>query len=149
MHVTQPTLVGMVVYAKDIEKVATFYQRTLSLLVLEKQPGFIVVGDVHLEIAVVRLPEALAKETHISVPPHVREETPLKFSFLVDDLDRAHIEAIAAGGGTKAVAAAWRWRGQLHLEAYDPEGNVVQFRRRDAEPSDAAEPLQQAADEQR
>ncbi|MBB3103530.1 VOC family protein [Azomonas macrocytogenes] len=132
MSVAPPVLARMVIYAKDIKKVATFYKRTLSLLVLEEEPGFVIVGDVDLEIAVVKMPEALANEVHISVPPRVREETPMKFSFLVEDLDRVRSAATAAGGGAKPIAAAWQWRGQLHLDGHDPEGNVVQFRKRDA-----------------
>jgi predicted enzyme related to lactoylglutathione lyase len=117
-----------VVYAKDIGKVAAFYQRTLCLALIEADPGFVLVGDAHLEIAVVRMSETRARETQVSRPPQVREDTALKFSFLVDDFARVHREAVAAGGGTKRVAAAWSWRGQLHLDGYDPEGNVVQFR---------------------
>ncbi len=122
----------MVVYAKDIAKVAAFYQRTLCLSVIEAEPRFIVVGNAHCEIAVVRMPEARARDTQVLVPPQVREGTALKFSFLVDDFERVHREAAAAGGGTKRVTAAWSWRGQIHLDGYDPEGNVVQFRKPEA-----------------
>jgi len=116
------------VYAQDIERVAEFYRRTLSRPVLEREPGFVVVGDASLEVAVVRMAEALAKETPLSTPPRVRRDTALKASFLVADLEHARAEAEAAGGATKPVRAAWEWRGQLHLDGHDPEGNVVQFR---------------------
>ena len=128
MSALPPVPAMMVVYAKDIAKVAAFYQRTLGLSVIEAEPKFVVVGDAHLEIAVVRMPGARARDTQILVPPQVREGTALKFSFLVDDFERVHREAVAAGGGTKRVTAAWSWRGQIHLDGYDPEGNIVQFR---------------------
>ncbi len=67
---------------------------------------------------------------NISVPPVVRDGTPIKCSFWVENLQHVKTEAEAAGGATKPVSAAWRWRGQLHLDGHDPEGNVVQFRTR-------------------
>lgn len=132
MSVTRPVLTSFVIYAKDIDKVAAFYERTLRLSAIERERTFILVGKKDLEVAVVQVPEELAKEIDISNPPRIREETPLKLSFLVDDLSHVHAEAKAAGGGTKPIGSAWEWRGQLHLDGHDPEGNVVQFRKPDA-----------------
>ena len=132
MSAVPPVPAIMVVYAKDIAKVAAFYQRTLCLSVIETEARFVVVGDAHREVAIVRVPEARARVIQVSNPPQVREGTALKFSFLVDDFERVHREAVAAGGGTKRVTAAWSWRGQIHLDGYDPEGNVVQFRKPEA-----------------
>jgi hypothetical protein len=127
-----PVLVNSVIYAKDIRKVSEFYKRTLSLSVLEETINFIAVGDVDVEIIITKIPETLAKNIYSSIPPDVREKAMVKCSFLVEDLSHVQDEAVAAGGGTKPLAAAWRWRGQLHLDGHDPEGNVVQFRTRDA-----------------
>lgn len=132
MKRNSPVVASLVIYAKDIAEVATFYERTLCLSTLEFEPGFVIVGNSIVEIAVVQMPEAIAKDVHISVPPYVREETPLKLSFLVNDLEHVHAEAVATGGDTKPIENAWRWRGQLHLDGHDPEGNVVQFRKADA-----------------
>jgi predicted enzyme related to lactoylglutathione lyase len=133
-----PVRSSSVIYAKDIRKVAAFYQRTLGLSALEDDADFVLVGDEGLQIAVVKMPDDIAKDVQIATPPIAREETPIKCSFLVEDLDRVHAEAHASGGGTRPIAAAWRWRGQLHLDGYDPEGNVVQFRQRDAQSIDPA-----------
>lgn len=125
-----PLAATSVVYAKDMARVAAFYQRTLGLAEREKEPGFIVLGSGAVEISIVRIPETIARSIDIATPPEPREDTPIKCSFLVDDLERVHAEAVAAGGGTRAIAEAWRWRGQLHLDGHDPEGNLVQFRQR-------------------
>ncbi len=125
-----PVPLLVVVYAQDLERVAEFYKRTLSRPVIEHDPDFIVVGDVGLEVAIVRVSEASAKGMSVSAPHRVRMDTALKASFLVGDLDHMHNEAMATGGGTNPVSAAWEWRGQLHLDGHDPEGNVVQFRKR-------------------
>jgi hypothetical protein len=130
MERSDPTPTLIVVYARDIARVAEFYRRTVALARVAEEPDFIVVGAGELEIAVVRMSAAIARETHISVPPRLREETPIKASFRVDDLRRVEVDAGATGGGTRPLANAWRWRDQLHLDGFDPEGNRVQFRQR-------------------
>ncbi len=117
-----------VLYAKALGPVARFYQRTLALPLIEEDDEFVVLGDEALELVLVRIPDAIAASIEISTPPLLREDTPLKSSFQVDDLARVAAEAVAAGGGIKALASAWEWRGQRHLDGHDPEGNVVQFR---------------------
>ena len=119
-----------VIYAKDILRVAEFYERALRLSVIERNDEFIFMSNEAIEISVIQIPEAIGAGIHISSPPRVREETPIKCSYLVDDLSRVHAAAVASGGGSKPVTQAWLWRGNLHLDGYDPEGNVVQFRRR-------------------
>ncbi|HEY2346490.1 MAG TPA: VOC family protein [Xanthomonadaceae bacterium] len=131
MTSTPTAAVLTIVYAKDIARVAAFYRGTLSLPVLEEEAGFIVLGRDGLEIAIVRMSADAAARNEIASPPRRREQTPIKPSFLVDDFERVRAEAIAAGGDAKPLAAAWSWRGQLHLDGHDPEGNVVQFRRRE------------------
>ena len=130
MNPIRPVPALVVVYAQDIEKVARFYSETLRRPIIEREPGFVIVGDAGMEVAVVRMSDAVAKGISISAPPRVREETSIKPSFLVEDLDIASRAATAAGGGTKLASAAWQWRGQLHLDGFDPEGNAVQFRAR-------------------
>jgi catechol 2,3-dioxygenase-like lactoylglutathione lyase family enzyme len=151
---TDPAPALIVIYARDIEKVAAFYSRTLARRVVERDARFVVVGDAAVEVAIVRIPDSLVAASSLESPSHVmeetaprmrqenshrmqqetsprvREETSLKPSFLVDDLEAAVAAAAAAGGGTKPLHAAWGWRGQLHLDGHDPEGNPVQFRTR-------------------
>jgi Glyoxalase-like domain len=123
-----PSLV--VVYARDVARVAEFYRRTLSRPLIEEAPDFMVIGDARLEVVVVRMSRTIAEQSPVSTPPAVRTDTAVKASFLVEDFDHVHAHATATGGGTKPVSAAWEWRGQLHLDGHDPEGNVLQFRRR-------------------
>ncbi|MDQ8021478.1 MAG: VOC family protein [Moraxellaceae bacterium] len=120
--------VSLIIYAKDVDKVADFYTQVLSLQVLEQDAGFVLLGDATMEIAIVRMPADIAARVLITTPPELREETPLKHSFLVTDLATTRERAIAAGGGTQTPDTAWAWRGQRHLDGFDPEGNVVQFR---------------------
>lgn len=129
MSNTTPTASALtVIYAQDIARVAEFYARTLSRPIVDRDAGFVLVGDATLEVAIVQMPEALIAANPLATPPRLREDTPVKPSFLVSDLEAAAAAAVASGGGTKPLGAAWTWRGQLHLDGYDPEGNPVQLR---------------------
>lgn len=127
-----PAESSTVIYAKDLAKLAEFYRKTLSLSVREQAERYVVLGDQRVEIIIVRMADDVAAREPISDPPQLREETPIKPSFRVNDLGPLEIAAREAGGGTKARSSTWSWRGELHLDGYDPEGNVVQFRQRQA-----------------
>lgn len=120
---------SVVVYAKDIAKVAEFYRRTLSASSVEETPGFILLAGNGLELSVVRVPQQIAQTITIASPPVLREGTPVKCSFLVPSFDTVRAAAIATGGGVGPLESAWSWRGMQHLDGFDPERNVVQFRR--------------------
>ena len=119
---------SVVVYAKDIARVAEFYRLTLGVSSIEEAGGFIMLAGNGVELSVVRIPEQLASTIVIANPPVVRESTPVKLSFLVPRLDAVRAAATATGGGLDPLDSAWSWRGMLHLDGFDPEGNVVQFR---------------------
>lgn len=125
---TTATATSVVVYAKDLEKVAEFYRRTLGISAVEATPGFIVLEGRGIELNVVRVPEQIADTITIASPPVLREGTPVKCSFLVPNLDDVRVAAGATGGALGPLESAWSWHGMLHLNGFDPEGNVVQFR---------------------
>ncbi|UYB52448.1 hypothetical protein OCJ37_00295 [Xanthomonas sp. AM6] len=129
MSTSQPIHALTVIYARNIERVAGFYRNTLSLALVDQGDAFVVLGNPHYEIAVVRMAGDRARAPE-SAALHVRTEAPLKGSFLVESLEHARSAAEASGGAFKPIALAWRWRDQLHLDGHDPEGNVVQVRAR-------------------
>ncbi|WP_369935417.1 VOC family protein [Xanthomonas tesorieronis] len=127
MSASNPVHALTVVYARNIERVAEFYRKTLSLELVEQDDAFVVVGSPHYQIAVVRIAADRAPAP-VPGPLHLRTATPIKGSFLVENLEHARSAAESCGGGFKPLASAWRWRDQLHLDGHDPEGNVVQVR---------------------
>ncbi|MBN6104747.1 hypothetical protein JR064_21520 [Xanthomonas sp. CFBP 8703] len=129
MSTSHPVHALSVIYARNIEWVAEFYRKTLSLDLVEQDDAFVVVGNAHYEIAVVRMAGDRAPAPAPG-PLHVRAGTPIKCSFLVESLEHARSAAESCGGAFKPLASAWRWRDQLHLDGHDPEGNVVQVRAR-------------------
>ncbi|EKU25675.1 VOC family protein [Xanthomonas graminis] len=127
MSTSHPVHALTVIYASNIERVAEFYRKTLSLELVEQDDAFVVVGNRHYEIAVVRM-AGDRTQTLAPAPLHVRTETPIKCTVLVESLEQARSAAESCGGAFKPLASAWRWREQLHLDGHDPEGNVVQVR---------------------
>jgi putative intracellular protease/amidase/predicted enzyme related to lactoylglutathione lyase len=119
---------SLVVYAKDIQQVAAFYQRVLQLAVAEEAPSHVLLEGGGYEIVVHAIPEAIAADIVIASPPQPREETALKPSFVVADLAALREAAIATGGHLAPAETAWRWRGALVIDGWDPEGNRVQFK---------------------
>jgi predicted enzyme related to lactoylglutathione lyase len=128
MPSTPAPVLSLVVYAKDMKAVSEFYTAILDLSEAEAAADFKLLIGPGVELSVVRIPEAIASSIVVSSPPAVREETPLKFSFLVVNLSQAIVRASSAGGSFKPLESAWSWRGMRHLDGHDPEGNVVQLR---------------------
>jgi predicted enzyme related to lactoylglutathione lyase len=120
--------IHLVVYAKQAEAVARFYERILDLARVESASNFVLLAGIGYELSVVAMPEELALHVTLQSPPAPREETPLKISFLVPDIEALRHAVFSAGGSLKPSQAIWSWRGQLHLDGIDPEGNVFQLR---------------------
>jgi predicted enzyme related to lactoylglutathione lyase len=127
-----PPVVSLAVYAKDIACVSSFYAAVVGLREVERASGFILLAGPFFELAVVQVPAELAAAIHIASPPTARADTPIKPSFLVSNIEKLRREVQALGGLLKPAPAAWSWRGQLHLDGKDPEGNVFQLRQSEA-----------------
>lgn len=118
-----------VVYALDLARVAAFYEAVLGWQRTENTQSFVLLDGGACELSVVQVPPEVAAGIVLTDPPAVREHTPIKLSFAVADFEAARQAAQAGGGHLKPAAAAWAWRGCLHLDGADPEGNVFQLRR--------------------
>jgi len=118
---------GLVVFAKEKPLVSAFYQRTLGLEVVESEPSYDLLRGHGHEVLVHAIPPHFADEIEIARPPKPREETPFKPTFAVASLAEVRRAAEATGGVLKPEAAAWRFRGHVVLDGWDPEGNIVQF----------------------
>lgn len=119
---------GLVIFAKDVDKVSAFYVQTLNLSVVEAETTHRVLQRSDLELVVHSIPENIASGIAIKDPPTVRGSNPMKPVFLVADLNAVRLAAEATGGALNAAADGWEIRGTLVLDGYDPEGNVIQFK---------------------
>jgi hypothetical protein len=123
---------GLVVFAKDRERVSAFYRETLSLVVVESDPSLDLLRGDGYEVVVHAIPPQHAAEIVIAPPPAPREETSFKPTFVVANLAAVRDAATRTGGYLKPEEDAWHFRGCVVLDGWDPEGNIVQFKQHDA-----------------
>ena len=106
-----PWPLNAALYAKSAQTLAGFYAQVLALPRVDEGDSFVLLASGELELAVVQAPAVLADAIVITQPPQVREETPIKLSFLVPDIEALRPVIQRLGGGLKAPEAAWSWRG--------------------------------------
>lgn len=122
---------ALVVYAKDLPRVAAFYAGVLGLQPVQTDAAYVVLQAGEVEVVVLSIPAHIAATFTVTSPPEVREDAALKPVFFVDDLRQVRLAAERCGGWLKPPQAQWRFRGTVVLDGCDPEGNVVQFRQLD------------------
>lgn len=123
-----PLSLDAVVYAKDLPAVAEFYRQLLEVAALSEEPTHVLLPVGTGRLWVHAIPAEYAADIEISRPPRLREETPIKLSLPVASLASARRAAAATGGGVADADRAWEYQGTWHLDAWDPEGNVLQLR---------------------
>ncbi len=122
---------GLVVFAKNKKRVSAFYQQALDLSIEESAGTHDLLRGQGYEVVVHAIPRRYAAEIQIAKPPVAREDTPFKPTFVVKDLEAVRRAALKTGGYLKPAEGAWRFRGCVVLDGWDPEGNVVQFKQRE------------------
>lgn len=125
MNVPKP---GAVLFAKQLERLAKFYEQVLSMAVAHSAPDHVVLETVFFELVIHAIPESIAATIRISVPPEVREETPIKLMFPVTSIDEARVRAASLGGWLAPREKEWEAAGIRACDGVDPEGNVFQVR---------------------
>ncbi len=121
---------GLVVFAKSVKKLSAFYVRTLGLEVLESTRSHQLLGGNGNEVVVHAIPAKIAREITIAKPPVLREDSAMKPSFVVPDLQALRLAVMATGGWLKPQELAWTIRGHTVLDGCDPEGNILQFKQK-------------------
>ncbi|MDQ8036182.1 MAG: VOC family protein [Pedobacter sp.] len=119
---------GAVIFSKDINVLARFYENLLVLTRTHAEPDHIVLESAHLQLVIHGIPTHIARSIHISSPPARREDTPIKLFFPVESLAAARKAAALLGGELNAAAKEWEARGFRACDGHDPEGNVFQLR---------------------
>lgn len=121
-----PAHAGVVVYAKHLEQLARFYERVLDMRRLHASAEHVVLESPHLQLVVHAIPEPIARQIELSVPPVRREQSAIKFFHVVPSLAAAS-ETVASLGG-EVFPERWSGPGFTVSNAMDPEGNVFQVR---------------------
>ncbi len=121
---------GCVVFAKNKKRVSAFYQQTLALEIGESERTHDLLLGPGYEVVVHSIPRKHAANIEIASPALPRDATPFKPTFMVPYLEAVRVAATETGGYLKPRARAWRFRGCIVLDCWDPEGNIVQFKER-------------------
>lgn len=119
---------GAVIFAKDLHRVATFYEKLLGLTAAHSDSGHIVLASAQCELVIHAIPKAIADSFEISVPPERRSEAAIKLYFPVASIAEARAKAAALGGELNPPKREWEARGFRACDGHDPEGNVLQLR---------------------
>jgi catechol 2,3-dioxygenase-like lactoylglutathione lyase family enzyme len=130
MTLPEPVSVAcaLVIYVRELARSAHFYREVLGLVVVEDADTWQVLTGPGLELVIHQVPPEIAVDIHIERPPALREDTPLKPVFTVEDLAILRAAILATGGGLEEEDAVWTWRGYHIIDGWDPEGNILQFR---------------------
>ena len=121
-----PAPAGLFVYAKDLPRLAAFYEAILGLARLHATDEIVVLDGPGVQLLVHAIPADTAARIEITAPPRQRWDAALKFFFTVPSIAEAATRAAALGGqvlDTEYAGSGFRVRNAL-----DPEGNVFQVR---------------------
>lgn len=116
-------LTTAVLFAKDLDRMAQFYEVGLGLMITARHSGWVAFAAGGVTLALHALPEHLAAEVEVSKPPVARDDAAMKIIFACEgDLvtARAHLQAHGA------VMLEPHGDG---CEGLDPEGNVFRIAR--------------------
>jgi predicted enzyme related to lactoylglutathione lyase len=121
-----PAFAGLFVYAKDLGRLASFYEQVVGMTRVHESPDLVVLEAQGVQLVVHQIPPQIAAGITIATPPVRRENAALKFFFTVRSLDVAHALTGRLGG----VMFQERWTSSSFVvqNAMDPEGNVFQVR---------------------
>lgn len=121
-------LVGAVLHAKDLQRLAEFYAAVTGIELRHVDDGFSVLGVKQSELVIVRIPKHIADSITIESPPVRRDAAPVKLVFAIEDIAAARRRAVERGGAVKPVEDEWMFEGVKVCDGHDPEGNVFQLR---------------------
>ena len=121
---------AVVVFAKDLARVAKFYEEVAAMTVAHRDSDHVVLDSERMQVIVHAIPKAIAERIELADPPARREDTPIKLCLPVASIARARAIAARLGGKLDAPDREWQARGFRACDGHDPEGNVVQFRER-------------------
>lgn len=115
-----------VVYCLDERRVGAFYGALGALApVPSSDDASVTYAGTHVRLTFVRVPEHVAAAYPLADPPERRSDYPVKLVLPVAGLAAARAAAPALGGSVDPEDAEWDWHDGRHVDAVDPEGNVL------------------------
>ena len=121
---TGPARAGLFIYAKELDRVAGFYETLLGMSRLHASAELVVLQSQDVQLIVHQVPASIAAD--IESPPQPRGDCALKFFFSVPSIDAAR--QVAADLGGQVLDPLYPGRGFIACNAIDPEGNIFHLR---------------------
>ncbi len=121
-----PARAGALLYAKDVERLASFYEKLLPMARIHAAADLIVLESPDFQLVVHAMPPDRASQVVVASPPLRREQSALRLFFTVPGLQDARATAARLGGAV--FSEIWHGPGFNVSNACDPEGNVFQLR---------------------
>ena len=121
-----PARAGAFLYAKNLERLAAFYETLLPMVRRHVAQELIVLESPDFQLVVHAIPPHIASTVVIKSPPERREQTAVKLCFTVESIGNARSAAAALAG--EVFPEQWQGPGFRACNACDPEGNVFQVR---------------------
>lgn len=119
---------GGVLFAKNLDRVATFYSVVLGLTEAHRADDHILLESPGFQLVVHRITDGGPVASDITAPPARRATAAFKPVFFVPSLSRLRGVAETHGGVMEPVDQEWSFNGVTVCDGLDPEGNVIQFR---------------------
>lgn len=119
---------GAVIYAKELKRLADFYERVVGMRVCHIAKDHVMLESGAFQLVILQVPPRVAKTITVTVPPTRREDTPIKPVFFVESIARARQIAPECGGMVNAARREWSFDSVTVCDGCDPEGNVFQLR---------------------
>ncbi len=88
---------GVVIYAKDLKRVADFYHNVVGLTTAQIVDKFTTSESTAFQLVVLQIPERLANMVSIDTPPVRRENAAIKPIYFVESLANAREAAVKFG----------------------------------------------------
>jgi catechol 2,3-dioxygenase-like lactoylglutathione lyase family enzyme len=119
---------GAVLFAKDIDRIATFYSAVLGLDEASRAGDHILLESPGFQLVVHRAVSLGSGAHGDGETPSRRASAAFKPVFFVPSISRLRSVAEAHGGVVEPADKEWSFNGATVCDGLDPEGNVVQFR---------------------
>jgi len=122
--------VSAVLFARNHEKVARFYQEALGLAQAKSDQDHTVLNCSGFELIVHQIPAEILADCKIEDPCARRNNGAIRLNFPVDSIDKARSAALSLGGQVDAAPPPWAGNDANFFLGVDPEGNVFKISER-------------------
>ena len=117
---------GVVLYALDMERIATFYECVLGMERRVSVAEHVALFSGDFQLVIHAIPAPIAATIVIQSPPEPREETVFRLFFTVPSLSQAALTVAVQGG--ELFPHGGKDDGVRVRDGCDPEGNIFQLR---------------------